>query len=212
MIGVEAAMGIVGGVTELAGGLIGQKKRKKEQRAAKANYENRMNEYENLDTSNLGAQAYGNLSNPYENATVNTQAADFAAQQQQQGLANTMSGMSGAAGGSGIAALAQAMASQQGQQAQQASAGIAQQEQANQKSFLGQEVSNQNALAQATYSGSETARGLEYEKTNSLRNEAAQRKSAADGAVNDARKAMIGGIGDIAGGVTEWALTPDDEQ
>jgi len=103
------------------------------------------------------------------------------------------------------------MASQQGQQAQQASAGIAQQEQANQKSFLGQEVSNQNALAQATYSGSETARGLEYEKTDSLRNEAAQRKSAADGAVNDARKAMIGGIGDIAGGVTEFALTSNEE-
>jgi hypothetical protein len=204
---IGAIMGAVGGVAEMAGGLIGQRGRKKEQRAARGQYDERMAQFENLDTSNLA----GNLSNPYEDATVNTQGADYLAQQQQQASANMMSNMSGAAGGSGIAALAQAMANQQGQQAQQASANIAQQEQANQKSFLGQEVSNQNALAQATYSGSERARGLEYEKTDSLRNEAAQRKSAADGAVNDARKAMIGGIGDIAGGVTEFALTPNEK-
>ena len=191
MIGVEAAMGIVGGVTELAGGLIGQKKRKKEQRAAKANYENRMNEYENLDTSNLGAQA-----------TVNTQASDFAAQQQQQGLANTMSGMSGAAGGSGIAALAQAMANQQGQQAQQASANIAQQEQANQQAFMGQEARNQTA----SVAGASAARGLEYEKSQALTQAAGARKAAAEGAVNDARQAIIGGIGDIAGGVASAAM------
>ena len=32
------------------------------------------------------------------------------------------------------------------------------------------------------------------------------RKAAAEGAVNDARQAMIGGIGDIAGGVASAAM------
>ena len=84
--------------------------------------------FQNLDTSNLAA----NQQNVFEDLTVNTQAADFAAQQQQQAIANTMGSMQGAAGGSGIAALAQAMAGQQSQNLQQASSSIAQQEQANQ--------------------------------------------------------------------------------
>jgi len=195
---IGAIMGAVGGVAQLAGGLIGQRGRKKEQRAARGQYDDRMAEFESLDTSNLA----GDLSNPYENATVNTQASDFAAQQQQQGLANTMSGMSGAAGGSGIAALAQAMANQQGQQAQQASANIAQQEQANQQAFMGQEARNQTA----SIAGASAARGLEYEKSQALTQAAGARKAAAEGAVNDARQAMIGGIGDIAGGVASAAM------
>ena len=195
---IAEIMGAVGGAAQLAGGLIGQRGRKKEQRAARGQYDERMAEFESLDTSNLA----GNLSNPYENATINTQASDFAAQQQQQGLANTMSGMSGAAGGSGIAALAQAMANQQGQQAQQASANIAQQEQANQQAFMGQEARNQTA----SVAGASAARGLEYEKSQALTQAAAARKSAAEGAVNDARQAIIGGIGDIAGGVASAAM------
>jgi len=199
-------MGAVGGVAKVAGGLIGQRGRKQEQRDARGQYDERMAEFENLDTSNLA----GNLSNPYEDATVNTQAADFAAQQQQQGLANTMQGMSGAAGGSGIAALAQAMANTQGQQAQQASASIAQQEQSNQKAFMGQESMNQTA----SVAGAGAARGLEYEKSQALTQAAGARKAAAEGAVNDARQAIIGGIGDIAGGVASAAMgggTPEVE-
>ena len=59
--------------------------------------------YENLDTSNLAT----GLENAYEDLTVNTQAADFAAQQQQQALAN-LQGMGTYATGleqQGIAAL-----------------------------------------------------------------------------------------------------------
>jgi len=195
---IQGIMGAIGGAAKLAGGLIGQKGRKREQRAARDQYDSRMQEFEGLDTSNL----MGNLSNPYENATVNTQAADFAGQQQQQGLANTMQGMSGAAGGSGIAALAQAMANQQGQQAQVASASIADQEQANQSNFMAQQGRNQELQAQ----GASAARGLQYDKTTALTQAAASRKSAADGAVNDARAAMIGGIGDLASGVVGAAM------
>ena len=52
---------------------------------------------------------YENLENFYEDLTVNTQAAEFQAQQGQQQRANIMQGLKGAAGSSGIAGLAQAM-------------------------------------------------------------------------------------------------------
>jgi len=197
-MGIGAIGQVAGGLVEGIGGMIGQRKRKKEQRNARDAYDKRLNQFESLDSSNLA----GDLSNPYEDLTVNTQAADFAGQQQQQGLANTMSGMSGAAGGSGIAALAQAMANQQGMQAQQTSAVIAQQEQANQKAFMGQEAANQSA----EIAGASSARNLQYDKTAALAQAAASRAGAADKAVNDARAAMIGGIGDVVGGVSKLAL------
>ena len=196
--GIAAVGQIVGGLAQGVGGMIGQRKRKREQRDARAAYEQKIQEFEDLDTSNL----YGNLTNPYEDATVNTQAAEFTAQQQQQGLASTMQAMSGAAGGSGIAALAQSMANVQGQQAQQASADIARQEQANQQAAMAQTVQNQQLSAQ----GAESARGFDYYKTQSLAQAASARQATADQAVNEARDAMIGGIGDIAGGVTGLAL------
>ena len=196
--GIAAVGSIVGGLAQGIGGMIGQRRRKKEQRDARAAYDQRLQEFENLDTSNL----YGNLTNPFEDATVNTQAAEFTAQQQQQGLASTMQAMSGAAGGSGIAALAQSMANVQGQQAQQASASIAQQEQANQKIMMKQAAQNQLYSAQ----GATQARGLQYEKSSALAQAAAARQATAEKAVNQAREAMIGGIGDVVGGVTGLAL------
>ena len=177
--GIGAVGAIAGGLTQTLGGVIGQRKRKREQRKARGAYEERLAQFENLDDSNL----YANLSNPYEDATVNTQAAEFTAQQQQQGLASTMQAMSGAAGGSGIAALAQSMANVQGQQAQQASADIARQEQANQQRAMAQTAQNQVLSAQ----GATQARGLQYEKSTALTQAAAARQATADKAVNDAR-------------------------
>ena len=72
------------------------------------------------------------MENAFEDLTVNTQQAEFEAQQNQQNQANILSQMSGAAGGSGIAALAQSMANQGALQAQKASATIGAQEAANQ--------------------------------------------------------------------------------
>jgi len=203
--GIEAVGGIAGGLAQTLFGFIGQRKRKNEQRRAREAYENRLSQFEGLDDSNL----FANLSNPYEDLTVNTQAAEFTAQQQQQGLASTMQAMSGAAGGSGIAALAQSMANVQGQQAQQASASIAQQEQANQKIMMKQAAQNQLYSAQ----GATQARGLQYEKSTALAQAAGARQATADKAVNDARQAMFSGIGDVVGGVTNLAMggmTGDD--
>ena len=76
---------------------------------------------------------YQNIENPFEDLTVNQQAAQFQAQQIQQQQANLLEGFKGAAGSSGIGGLAQILANQGALQAQKASASIAQQEQANQK-------------------------------------------------------------------------------
>jgi hypothetical protein len=196
--GIGAIGSIAGGLAQTAGGIIGQRKRKGEQRRARAAYEDRLSQFENLDDSNL----FANLSNPYEDATVNTQGADYLAQQQQQASANMMSNMSGAAGGSGIAALAQTMANQQGQQLQAASANIANQEQANQEMMMRQAAQNQQLSAQ----GATAARGLQYEKSTALAQAAGARQATADKAVNDARQAMVSGIGDVVGGVTNLAM------
>lgn len=98
--------GSVSGLANIAGGIIGSRKRKREQREAQKQMNMRMAQFEMADTSNL----YKNMENTMEDLTVNTQQADFQAQQANQGIANTMNAMQGAAGGSGIAAMAQAMA------------------------------------------------------------------------------------------------------
>lgn len=112
----------------IAGGLIGGGKRKREMRAAQAEHDRRKAQYEGLDTSNI----YANMENTMEDLTVNQQAANFQAQQEQQGLSNVMGQMQGAAGGSGIAALAQSLAGQQSQNLQRASADLGRQERQNQ--------------------------------------------------------------------------------
>jgi len=80
----------------------------------------------------VGAQNFASqIENVAEDLTVDTTAAEFMAQQQQQGLADTLGGLRGAAGSGGIAALAQSIAGQQSQNLQAARASIATQEQAN---------------------------------------------------------------------------------
>jgi len=187
-----AITGMVGGLTSIAGGLIGGGKRRREQAAAEKELGINKARYENLDTSNLSA----NMENAYEDLTVNTQAADFAAQQQQQGLANTMSSMSAAAGGSGIAALAQAMAGQQSQNLQGASASIGQQEAANQVRAAGGAMNVQSAQIQ----GAQASREAEAAKTETLLGMSQERKGAADDARAAATDAITSGIGDTIGG------------
>ena len=190
---LAAAPGVLKGVAGLAGGLIGSKKRKREQRAAQREYDSYKTQLENRDTSN----PYQNMENVYEDLTVNTQAADFAASQQAQGMANTMDAMQGAAGGSGIAALAQAMAGQQNQAAQQASIDIGRQEQANQQAALGEA----GAIQQQERQGDIMSRQQQNAKTNMLMGMSQGRLGAANAAMDQQRAAIAGGIGGIAGSV-----------
>jgi len=185
------ALMAIGGIANIAGSLVGGRARRREQQAARAELNKRMAAYENMQFQN----PYENMQNTMEDLTVNQQQAQFLAQQQQQGLANTMGAMSGAAGGSGIAALAQAMANQQSQNMQQASASIGQQESRNQILAAQQGANLQQLEAQ----GAETVQAKEQARTETLLGMSQQRLAAANQARQEATQQLVGGIGSVAG-------------
>lgn len=183
--------GVVSGVGGILQGLIGGRKRRQEQRAAAAQLKERTDQYENFQFQNF----YAGLENPYEDLTVNTQAADFMAQQQQQGLANTLDSLRQSGGGLGAAALAQSLAQVQSQNLQQASASIAQQEQAN--AMAAAQGSMQLQMAEA--GGAANVQSQEFDRTETLLGMSQARKAAADEARQQASAAFFGGIGNLAG-------------
>jgi hypothetical protein len=184
---ISAAIGSLGSI---AGGMIGSGKRKREQRQAQGEFDRNKTRYEGLDTSNLAT----NLENTYEDLTVNTQAAQFAAQGQQQVLANTMGGMNNAAGGGGIAAMAQAMAGQQSQNMQMASNSIASQESGNQAA----QAQMAGSLQQMELAGAEKSRSAELEKTETMLGMSQARLGAANAARDKATSSIIGGVTGLA--------------
>ena len=194
MAGIGTAALIAGGVsglTSIVGSMVGGRARRREQAAARRELAAKTSEYENMTFKN----PYENLQNTMEDLTVNTQQAEFMAQQQQQGMANTMGALQGAAGGSGIAALAQAMANQQNTNLQQASASIGQQERQNQMAQATQaaQIQQLNAQGQADVQAREQAR------TETLLGMSQQRLAAANEARQQATQQLIGGVGQIAG-------------
>jgi len=184
---ISAAIGSLGSI---AGGMIGSGKRKREQRQAQGEFDRNKARYEGLDTSNLAT----NLENTYEDLTVNTQAAQFAAQGQQQVLANTMGGMNNAAGGGGIAAMAQAMAGQQSQNMQIASNSIASQESGNQAA----QAQMAGSLQQTELAGAKDSRNAELEKTETMLGMSQARLGAANAARDKATSSIIGGVTGLA--------------
>ena len=187
MVGLDS---MIQGGMGIASGIIGHKKRKAEQATAKGQYESDMANFRGLDTSN----PFLNQENVYEDLTVNTQAADFTAQQQNQGMANMMGSMNQAAGGSGIAAMAQTLANQQSQNAQQASVSIGQQEAGNQMAERQMAGSLQNQERQ----GELMSRDMERGQTETELGMSQNRLGAANMARQEATQAIIGGVGNIA--------------
>lgn len=187
---------VIGGLTGIASGIIGSKKRKREQRKAQAEFNRRKAAYENLDTSNV----YKNMENTMEDLTVNQQQAQFQAEQSQQGLANIMGGMQGAAGGSGIAALAQSLAGQQQNQIRQASIDIGKQEASNQMAER-QQAGN---LQLYERKGELISRDAEQEKAETLMGMSQQRLGAANQARQAATNAIVGGVGSLAGAAASF--------
>ena len=115
-----------------------------------------MDEYKSQSFNNPYAD------NVFEDLTVNQKQAQFQSQQGDQQRANLLQNLKGAAGGSGIAGLAQTLANQGVLQTQRISAGIGQQESANQRSAAqgqlqvqkGEEMlQNKNADMQSTLLG-----------------------------------------------------------
>jgi hypothetical protein len=184
---------VVGGLTGIASGIIGSGRRKREQAAAQKEYDQTKSAFENLDTSNV----YKDMENTMEDLTVNQEAAQFAAQQNQQSQANIMNTMSGAAGGSGIAAMTQALMGQAQAGNRQASIDIGKQEQANQAA----ERKQAGNLQLYERKGELISRDAENEKTSTLLGMSQQRLGAANKARQDATNAIVGGVGSVAGGV-----------
>lgn len=198
---------IIGAGVNIASGLIGRGKRKAEMRKAQEEYDRRKRQYEELDTSNV----YANMQNTMEDLTVDQRAAEFQAQQEQQGLANTMGALQGSAGGSGIAALAQSLAGAQAQNLQRASANIGQQERQNQQAAASQAANLQLYEAK----GELISRDAEQEKTETMfgmaQGDLAQKKAAFQAGESQ----LLGGIGGLAmgglQGFASGALGGDDQ-
>ena len=184
---------ILSGAVNFGTSYIGGKKRLARRDEAQGAYDQSMQQYFSQDTSNL----YSNLENTMEDLTVNTQAADFAAQQQAQGLSNIMGSMNQAAGGSGIAALAQSLANQQAQSAQQASASIGQQEQRNQMAAAGQA----GRLQSMERAGAEQSRALKAQLLGEEFQIDANELASSEEAIQAARAARTEAAGQFAGGV-----------
>ena len=122
------AVGTLAGAAKIGIGISQRNKAKKAADDARVQMDADKEKYMNMPIEN----PYKNMENTMEDLTVETQAADFAAEKSAQARANIMDEMKGAAGGSGIAALAQTLANQAQMESQQASASIASQEKANQ--------------------------------------------------------------------------------
>ena len=218
------ALSALPGLIQAGTSLIGRGKRAEEQRKAQGLFDDAFEEFENMQFEN----PYANLTNPlagmqnpyaenlYEDLTVDTGAADYLKQQQQQSQANLMQQFRGAAGASGVGALAQSLSNIANEQARKASLQLAQQRQANEKLRIAGEEQRRKAAydidlmqRRATgeinilkASGEEKKRLAEAKKQEALLGLAADRKMAADQAIETARAGFISGIGDAAGGIT----------
>jgi len=192
----------------LLSGLFGRRKRRRQQREAKARYDEMRAAYEGLDTSNIYADVqnpYTNMENTMEDLTVNTQQADFQARQGAQARADILGSFRQAAGGSGIAGLAQSLANQQTQQTAQISASIGQQEAANQRAAAMQAAKLQQLERQGEFGaqnmrlgGEAQARALEYQKTSTMFGMGQQRLAGANQAVAAGQGQLYSGIGGLA--------------
>ena len=198
---LAAAPGIIGAV----GSLFGRKKRRQEQRDARKNLEQAKKAFESIEYKN----PYADLTNPYaenvyEDMTVDTQAADYLREQQQQSQANTMQQLRGVAGSSGVAGLAQQMSNISTGQARQASMQIAQQERANQQLRLQGEQKKQTAQGQvdiAKMQGEAGRQKQEQARIGALYGLGIDRMGAADTARQTATSNFVSGLGQAAGGV-----------
>jgi len=198
-VGMGGAMGdIAAGAGSIYNALANKGRILDEQTKATREHNIWKNKYSDLDTSNPFSQ----LENPYEDLTINKQAAEFQAQQEQQGLANTMGAMSGAAGGSGIAALAQAMANQQSQNLQRASADIGRQEREN-------VMTHAQFTARRDETGAVMERKMKREQAETMFGMAQQRKAAADESAKNVQAGLVGGIAQTGAGVAKMFIGSD---
>ena len=188
---------IVGSTAQIVGSMIGGRARRIEQRQANAEFAAQKQAFKDQTFTN----EFAGLENVAEDLTVNQQASQFQAQQTDAALAQSMQAAiaSGGAPGGAQAIAQAALASKAG-----ISADLARQEQSNQAMAINQAAKLQAMEAQ----GADTLQTRNYQKDQQLLNMASGRKNAADEARAQATKALIGGIGNLAGGIATAGILP----
>ena len=140
------------GIAKGIGSLFGGRKRRRRERRARKDLRNQMDAFRNFQFDNPYEDlenTFAGLENQFEDLQVATGAAEFQAQQQQQGLAQTLDALRGAGGGTGAAAIAQALAQSQARGSQQIAANLEQQERQNQMAAAQAATNLQSQQAQA---------------------------------------------------------------
>ena len=100
-----AAVGaLVGGLGQMAGGIIGSGKRRREAAAAQAQFAQAQSNFATQQMTNQ----FSGLENPFEDLTVNQQASQFQAQQTDQALAQALDAAALTGGSGGAQAIADA--------------------------------------------------------------------------------------------------------
>ena len=135
--------GAATGVAQIVGSAIGSQQRKDRQRVAQQQFNQDISALRNQDI----VDPYKNIENLQEEGVVDTQAAEFQLQGQQQNLANVLGNFQ-QGGGAGIAGSAQALANAATQASQGATASISQQVQQNQQARRAGAQQAQQARAQ----------------------------------------------------------------
>lgn len=191
---------IIGGATQVVGSMIGSGKRKREQRAARQEFNQQKEAFQNTQFVNN----FSGLENAAEDLTVNQQASQFQAQQTDAALAQGLDAIVAGGGGGGGA---QAIAAAALQSKQGISANIAQQESANQAARA-QEASRLQTLEAR---GADDLQLRQYSQKQQLMGMAKGRLDAANAAREQATAGLLGGIGQMAGGLTTGGLLPSGE-
>lgn len=184
---------IISGGIGIVGSLIGSKQRRREAKAARAEFEQRRANLQNFQFTN----PFAGMENVAEDLTINQEAAQFQAQQTDQALANALSALtqSGGTGGGNAQAIINAAL----QSKQNVAADIARQEQANQLAAVNREAKLQELEA----TGELDLQSQQYSQTQELLTLAAGRKRQADAAQAQATQQLFGGIGQAVGGIGE---------
>ena len=191
---------IIGGATQIVGSMIGGGARRREQRAARADFQQQQEAFKNTQFTNQ----FAGLENMAEDLTVNQQASQFQAQQTDAALAQGLDAIvAGGGGGGGAQAIAQAAL----QSKQNISADLAKQEARNQALAV-QEGSRLQTLEAR---GADDLQLRQYSQKQQLMGMAKGRLDAANAARERATAGLLGGIGNLAGGLVTGGLLPGGE-
>jgi len=207
MAGLATAAMITGGASVLGGigkAIMGGAARRKARKRQKT-LEKQIRTLENnrQDIIDPFAGAASQLTNPFANLTVATQAAEFQAQQTDLSLSSTLDTLRATGTGAGGAtALAQAAL----QAKQGVSASIAQQEAQNQKLRAQGQQQLERALFDAEAKGKQFVFGATERREMQKLNRLSAMAGGAQQQAASAEQSMIGGIGEAIGGIGSFAL------